>query len=125
VWLPSERKSRTKPGAPATWIQQLLQLRDRPADSGISLQFCRLCWSDLRKDKLPALCILNGLDLDEVPAALQDLNMIEKLLVQLTKVFLTIIRLKPYTFRGPSSDLSRAMTGLAVHLLLTHEATHD
>jgi hypothetical protein len=58
------------------------------------------------------------------PKVLQNLNNFEKLLIQLNKCFLTIVKLKTFSY-NKNLDLLSALKGLAIHLPVPIQKTHN
>lgn len=81
-------------------------------------QLCNRCIMDLNMEIVPRYSVLNEMGVDEVPPELQNLNYISRLLLQLQKSFMTVFRLKPYRYRGPTANLTKAMRGSVIHLPL-------
>ncbi len=60
-----------------------------------------------------------------VPPELSCLNDFEKALIQRAKCFMTLIKLKPFRYSGPSNSLVKAKKGTAVHFNLPPAETVD
>ena len=58
------------------------------------------------------------MNVSPVPIELSCLNDFEKILIQRAKCFMTVVKLKPYRYRGPSNSLIKAKKGTAVHFKL-------
>lgn len=97
----------------------------------IDLNACELficrdqCFEQLfNQKKVPVYSSLNNLEIDFVPEIITSLNFYEKLLIQRAKCFQTIIKLKSYKFKAGKYNIP-ALKGLAVHLPITFEETHN
>ena len=65
----------------------------------------------LNSNKIPSICVLNGLYVKEVPKELSQLNALGRQLVQRTKPFQTIIRLGTYTGKVPVYNATKGLKG--------------
>ncbi len=91
---------------------------------GDNLYICtQECYKQIFKEGIiPKYSKLNNMELQKTPEQIQSLNFFEKTLIQLAKCFLSTIRLK--TVSKKKSGI-KALKGLAIHLPLTFESTHD
>ena len=62
-------------------------------------------------NKLPAHCVLNGLQLDPVPPELTKLDSLSKQLIQRPKCYQTVVRLGTYTGKVPVYNSLKACKG--------------
>ena len=83
------------------------------------------CYKQLfQLEKVPIYSSLNNTKLEFPPDELANLNLYEKLLIQKAKCFQTIIKLKTHRkFTGAQN--APALSGLAVHLPITFNETHQ
>ena len=75
------------------------------------LYMCNYCKPMIKKEKLPARCILNGLESIPVPNELKKLDPLSIQLVQRAKCYQTIIRLGTYTAKVPTYNSLKACKG--------------
>lgn len=81
------------------------------------------CYKQIFKDDIvPKYSKLNNMELQTTPRQIQSLNFFEKTLIQLAKCFLSTIRLKTVSKKKTGI---KALKGLAIHLPLTFESTHE
>ena len=57
-----------------------------------SLFVCTYCRPILNSNNTPNRCVLNGLELDEVPVELSGLDALSKQLIQRANAFQTVVR---------------------------------
>ena len=69
--------------------------------SACDMFMCKYCKPLIRNNKLPAHCVLNGLQLDPVPPELAKLDSLSKQLIQRAKCYQTVVRLGTYTGKVP------------------------
>ncbi|XP_044742220.1 uncharacterized protein LOC123303484 [Chrysoperla carnea] len=85
---------------------------------------CRLCLDYIRKNILPANCILNDLYVGEIPNELKKLNEYEKILIQRAKAFQMVTTMTPVSKRNiPNRHSIKKIIGRTFHLPLPLEAT--
>lgn len=89
-------------------------------------RICRnFCFADLFiKDRIPAYSILNNMYLDEIPDEIKLLNMYEKMLIQLGKVYQNITKLQVKS-NIKIHNCIPALKGVSIHLPLTHKETNQ
>ena len=75
------------------------------------LYMCNYCKPLIKKEKLPARCVLNGLESIPVPNELNKLDPLSIQLVQRAKCYQTIIRLGTYTAKVPTYNSLKACKG--------------
>ena len=86
---------------------------------------CRnFCAKDYLNETIPEYTKLNNLYLDETPEVISTLNIYEKILIQLAKVYQTIVRLETKQ-RFTKHKGIPALKGCAIHLPLTTQATNN
>jgi hypothetical protein len=84
------------------------------------------CFPSININSIPSFTALNNMHSEIPPESISVLNIFERSLIQLGKCFQTIIKLKPLKYNPESySDFVPAMKGIAIHLPLPCEATHD
>ena len=72
---------------------------------------CNKCLSSLKIGVIPKFSELNNFFIDEVPEEIKCLNMYEMQLIQLSKTFQTIYRLKNMRSKGPTGDNIQGIKG--------------
>ena len=86
---------------------------------------CTICKSNIRKEKLPARCVLNGLETVPVPKILNKLDYLSVQLVQRAKCYQTIVRLGTYTAKVPTYNSLKACKGNMFFLPLPMSKTME
>ena len=86
-----------------------------------SLFVCTYCRPILNSNNIPNRCVLNGLELDEVPVELSGLDALSKQLIQRAKAFQTVVRLGTYTGKVPTYNSLKACDGAMFFLPLPFE----
>ena len=81
---------------------------------------CSYCWPILNSDALPSRCVLNGLEVEEVPKELQDLDPLSKQVIQRVKEFQALYRLVTCTGKVPSYNLLKVCNCTMFFLPLSH-----
>ena len=89
------------------------------------LYMCTICKSNIRKEKLPARCVLNGLETVPVPKILDKLDSLSVQLVQRAKCYQTIVRLGTYTAKVPTYNSLKACKGNMFFLPLPMSKTME
>jgi hypothetical protein len=74
--------------------------------------------------KVPLYSYLNNIELHSPPEEIKGLNLYETMLCELSKCFQTIVKLNPLR-KTPGVDGTAAIKGLAVHLPIQFEDTHQ
>ena len=82
---------------------------------------CTICKSNIRKEKLPSRCVLNGLETVPVPKILDKLDSLSVQLVQRAKCYQTIVRFGTYTTKVPTYNSLKACKG---NMFTSHEQDH-
>ena len=65
---------------------------------------CQYCRPILNNDCMPTRCVLNGLEVELIPAELENLDPLSKQLIQRGKAFQAVYRLGTYTGKVPSHN---------------------
>ena len=99
-------------------VKFLQEQNERSGHTDRPCFFCVRCCDDFRKGVLPHRSVLNHLVLDPVPDELSCLNMFERSLVQLVKLFQTCVRLGTSSCQRPFPERVKASHSLVVHLPL-------
>ena len=86
--------------------------------SAFDMFMCKYCKPLIRNNKLPARCVLNGLQLDPVPPELAKLDTLSKQLIQRAKCYQTVVRLGTYTGKVPVYNSLKACKGTMFFLPL-------
>ena len=86
--------------------------------SACDMFMCKYCKPLIRNNKLPARCVLNGLELDPVPPELAKLDSLSKQLIQRAKCYQTVVRLGTYTGKVPVYNSLKACKGTMFFLPL-------
>ena len=68
-----------------------------PSTEDENLYMCSYCKPLVRKDIMPARCVLSGLEVIPIPDELRKLDPLSIQIIQLTKCFQTVVRLGAYT----------------------------
>ena len=105
--------------------QQLKQYLAKRDDDYVSKIYynCKHYRPFLDDDKLPAICVLNGLYVEEIPKELSQLNALGRQLVQQAKPFQIIIRLGTYTGKVPIYNATKGLKGTMFFLPLPLQNT--
>ena len=93
---------------------------DAPQKTHYMCSYCRLI---LNSDDLLSRFVLNGLEVEEVPKELQDLDPLSKQLIQRAKAFQAVYRLGTYTGKVPSYNSLKACKGTMFSLPLPLDKT--
>ena len=72
----------------------------------------------------PAYSHLNNMQIHDTPNELKCLNIYETLLTQRAKCFLSMVNLRTHT-KFVGANLVKALKGIAIHMPITFDATHD
>ena len=86
--------------------------------SACDMFMCKYCKPLIRNNKLPARCVLNGLELDPVPPELAKLDSLSKQLIQRAKCYQTVVRLGTYMGKVPVYNSLKACKGTMFFLPL-------
>ena len=105
-------------------LKQFLLKADPKASEKI-LFMCNYCKSQLRSNKMPPRCVLNGLETVPIPEELQKLDPLSKQLIQRAKAFQTVVRLGTYTKKVPTYNSLKACKGSMFFLPLPLKKTQE
>ena len=72
---------------------------------------------------MPNRCVLNGLKSAPIPQEMENLNCLERHLIQWAKYFMCIVRLQPYSMKVSSHNSLRACSGAVCYLPLSTKTT--
>uniref|UniRef100_A0A1X7TH57 DUF6570 domain-containing protein n=1 Tax=Amphimedon queenslandica TaxID=400682 RepID=A0A1X7TH57_AMPQE len=86
---------------------------------------CNHCKPIIRKNKVPALCVLNGLKWEPLPKELENLDPSSCQLIQRAKCFQTIVRLGTHTLKVPDYNFLMSPKGAMFYLPLPLEKTME
>ena len=89
-----------------------------PAATNQELFMCKYCKALVKKDKLPPLCVLNGLQTVPIPSELSKLDSLSTQLIQRAKSYQTVVRLGTYTAKVPIYNCLKACRGAMFFLPL-------
>ena len=92
-------------------------IRGEPCvNSLIGQTICRSCSSELSKNKIPTISIMNGMDTGSQPDCIASLNEFESIFIHLAMCYQTIIKLTPMGANLPYSARMDKLKGFAVHI---------
>ena len=83
---------------------------------------CSYCKNLIKKDQMPSRCVLNGLQVVEIPAELSGLDCLSKQFIQRAKAYQTV---GTYTAKVPMYNSLKACKGIMFFLPLPLEKTLD
>uniref|UniRef100_A0A1X7TVM3 DUF6570 domain-containing protein n=1 Tax=Amphimedon queenslandica TaxID=400682 RepID=A0A1X7TVM3_AMPQE len=83
------------------------------------------CKPIIRKNEVPARCMLNGLKCEPLPKELENLDPLRCQLIQRAQCFQTIVRLGTHTLKVPTYNFLKALKGAMFYLPLPLEKTMD
>ena len=116
-------------GLTTTWEQQCgVSLKDyllkQDASAADDMHFmCNYCKPLIRRDKMPARCVLNGLHVVEVPPEFSRLDCLSKQFIQLAKAYQTVVQLGTYTAKVPTYNSLKTCKGSMLFLPLPLDKT--
>ena len=84
-----------------------------------------ICKPIVRKNEVPARCVLNGLKCEPLPKELDNLDPLSCQLIQRAKCFQTIVRLGTHTLKVPTYNSLKALKGAMFYLPLPLEKTME
>ena len=99
----------------ALWAYMFMCDLDAPQKTHYA---CNYCWPILKSDALPSRCVLNGLEVGEVPKELHDLDALSKPLIQRAKAFQAVYRLGIYIGKIRGYNSLKACMGIMFSLPL-------
>ena len=92
-------------------------IRGEPrVNSLIGQTICRSCSSELSKNKIPTISIMNGMDTGSQPDCIASLSEFESIFIHLAMCYQTIIKLTPMGANLPYSARMDKLKGFAVHI---------
>ena len=95
-------------------LQQLFQyiISHNPAYPIDVFHICTYCKSSIiKKNEMPARCVLSGLQTDPLPDELANLDQLSVQLIQRAKAYQTVVRLGTYTAKVPTYNSLKACKG--------------
>jgi len=98
-------------------------LKSDPEAAEKTHYMCRLCKDSLRKGKMSARCVLNGLEVVQIPPELEKLDCLSRQFIQRAKAYQTIVRLGNYSQKVPSYNSLKACKGNVFFLPLPLKKT--
>ena len=106
------------------WKSLKAYMEKRDSDAAKKTHFvCQYCWPRLNRNEMPCRCVLNGLEVEPVPAELESLDPLSKQLIQRAKAFQAVYRLGTYTGKVPSYNSLKACKGTMFFLPLPLDKT--
>ena len=96
-----------------------------PSASDEQLFICTYCKSHIVRGNMPNRCVLNGLKSAPIPQEMENLNCLERHLIQRAKCFMCIVRLQPYSMKVPSHNSLKACSGAVCYLPLSTKKTME
>ena len=84
---------------------------------------CNYCKPLIRRDKIPARCVLNGLHVVEIPPEFSRLDCLSKQFMQLAKAYQTVVQLGTYTAKVLTYNSLKACKGSMLFLPLPLDKT--
>ena len=88
-----------------------------------SLVFNNSMYLLLRRDKMPARCVLNGLHVVDVPPEFSRFDCVSKQFIQLAKAYQMVVLLGTYTAKVPTYNSLKACKGSMLFLPLPLDKT--
>ena len=85
-------------------------------DSLIGQTICSSCSSELNKNKIPTISIINGMDTGPQPDCIKALSEFESIFIHLAMCYQTIIKLTPMGANLPYNSRMDKLKGFAVHI---------
>ena len=85
-------------------------------DSLIGQTICSSCSSELNKNKIPTISIINGMDTGSQPDCIKALSEFESIFIHLAMCYQTIIKLTPMGANLPYNSRMDKLKGFAVHI---------
>ena len=85
------------------WLELKLYIQSNIPDVTTTvLYMCSYCKALIKKNRMPARCVLNGLQTVPIPPELGVLDPLSRQLIQHAKCYQTIVRLGTYTAKVPT-----------------------
>ena len=85
-------------------------------DSLIGQTICSSCSSELNKNKIPTISIINGMDTGSQPDCIKALSEFESIFIHLAMCYQTIVKLTPMGANLPYNSRMDKLKGFAVHI---------
>ena len=99
-------------------------LLNQDASAADDMHFmCNYCKPLIRRDKMPARCVLNGLHVVEVPPEFSRLDCLSKQFIQLAKAYQMVVQLGTCTAKVPTYNSLKACKGSMLFLPLPLDKT--
>ena len=109
---------------PVLWVRlKTYILQHNPEASDQTLFMCNYCKPMIKDNKLPARCVLNGLETAKVPTEISKLDGLSRQLIQRAKCYQTIVRLGTYSGKVPHYNSLKACSGTMFFLPLPMSKT--
>ena len=109
---------------PVLWVRlKTYILQHNPEASDQTLFMCNYCKPMIKDNKLPARCVLNGLETAKVPSEIAKLDGLSRQLIQRAKCYQTIVRLGTYSGKVPYYNSLKACSGIMFFLPLPMSKT--
>ena len=106
------------------WNNLLDYIRENnPVALNKVMYICNHCKPIVRKNEVPARCVLNGLKCEPLPKELDNFDPLSCQLIQRAKCFQTIVRLGTHTLKVPTYNSLKALRGAMFYLPLPLEKT--
>ena len=106
------------------WSELKLYIQSNTPDVATKvLYMCSYCKVLIRKNRMPARCVLNGLQTVPIPPELAVLDPLSRQLIQRAKCYQTIVRLGTYTAKVPTYNSLKACKGTMFFLPLPLKRT--
>ena len=108
------------------WNNLLDYIRENnPVALNKVMYICNHCKPIIRKNEVPARCVLNGLKCEPLLKELDKLDPLSCQLIQRAKCFQTIVRLGTHTLKVPTYNSLKALKGAMFYLPLPLEKTME
>ena len=106
------------------WSELKLYIQSNTPDVATKvLYMCSYCKALIKKNRMPARCVLNGLQTVPIPPELAVLDPLSRQLIQRAKCYQTIVRLGTYTAKVPTYNSLKACKGTMFFLPLPLKRT--
>ena len=106
------------------WSELKLYVQSNTPDVATKvLYMCSYCKALIKKNRMPARCVLNGLQTVPIPPELAVLDPLSRQLIQRAKCYQTIVRLGTYTAKVPTYNSLKACKGTMFFLPLPLKRT--
>ena len=106
------------------WLELKLYIQSNTPDVDTKvLYMCSYCKALIKKNRMPARCVLNGLQTVPIPPELAVLDPLSRQLIQRAKCYQTIVRLGTYTAKVPTYNSLKACKGTMFFLPLPLKRT--